>query len=519
MSKRTVILIITDGWGIGHADPTNPIHLAQPKNINHIKSNYLSASLQASGIAVGLPWNEEGNSEVGHLTIGAGKVLYQHFPKITLAIQSGEFYKNNALLAACDHALKNNSALNLIGIISEGNVHASFDHLLALIELANKKKVSKIKLHLFSDGKDSAPRSIIKLFQRLNQTISRLPNVKIASLSGRYFAMDRDRHWDRTQECYNVLVGKKEPASDITDYINYQYQRDLDDQYLSPTAVGPEANPINKNDALIFFNFREDSIRQIVAPFVLPNFKEFPITPLKNLHIVTLTQYSDKFPVSVAFPPEKITAPLGKVVADAKKLQLRIAETEKYAHVTYFFNGLTDTPFPNEYRILIPSRNVIHHEEHPEMMAPEIADRVIQAIEEGEMDLIVANFANADMIAHTGNFEAAVTAISVLDEQIGKIMTVALQRDAIVLITSDHGNIERMINPQTGVVETKHDTSAVNFYLVGKEFTSKKNASAINYIEKNPAGVLSDIAPTILKLMGIKKPVEMTGESLINRLS
>jgi len=438
-------------------------------------------------------------------------------PRITLAIQSGEFFKNKVLLNAFEHAKKYKSAVNLIGIISEGNVHASFEHLLALIDFAKKSKALKIKIHLFSDGKDSQPQSVITLLERLNKHIGSNSNIKIASLSGRYFSMDRDRHWDRTQEAYNALLGKKELTNNITDHIQYQYDRDLNDQYLAPTTIGPEANPIKNNDAIIFFNFREDSIRQITAPFAIKGFKEFPIQPLKNVHLVTMTQYSDQFASKIAFPAEKIDHPLGKVIADNNKIQLRVAETEKYAHVTYFFNGFKDKPLKNEYRILIPSQNVIHHEEHPEMMAAAIADRIIQAIEEGEMDFILANFANADMIAHTGNFDAAVTAIKVVDEQIGKIMKAALAQNAIVVITSDHGNVERMIDPMTGIPETKHDISPVPFYLIGKEFEKKSSTPATAQPES--IGVLSDVAPTILELMNLPKPAEMTGQSLLKELS
>src|SRR3989338_9043316 len=259
---KPVVLAILDGWGIGKKDATNPIHVVNPQNINYIKRNFLSGSLQSSGIAVGLPWNEEGNSEVGHLTIGAGKTLYQHFPRITLAIQDGSFFKNQVLKKACNFAVKNNSAINLIGILSEGNVHGSFEHLLALIDMAKKYQVPKIKLHLFSDGKDSALKSFLSLMSRLKQRIGDDKNIKISSIAGRYFAMDRDQHWDRTQEAYNALLGKKEPTNNINEYINYQYNRDLNDQYLAPISVGPEINPIKSNESIIFFNFREDSIRQ-----------------------------------------------------------------------------------------------------------------------------------------------------------------------------------------------------------------------------------------------------------------
>ena len=518
MSKRTVVLIITDGWGIGRDDPTNPVYIAKPKTINYIKANYLSGSLQASGIAVGLPWNEEGNSEVGHLTIGAGKVLYQHYPRITLAIEDKSFFDNKVLTAAFNHAIKNKSAVNLIGVLSEGNIHASIEHLVALVDAAKKKKVPLIKLHLFADSKDSPPKGFLKLLDNLNQQIGKSPTVKLASLSGRYFSMDRDHHWDRTKEAYDALLGEKELNQDLTAYINHQYERGLKDDFIAPTCLGEELNPIRDKEAIIFFNYREDSIRQIAAPFTLKDFKEFKTIPLKNIYLVTMTNYSEHFKAQVAFPAEKVINPLGKVLADNNKIQLRVAETEKYAHVTYFFNGFKDKLFKNEFRILIPSRNIIHHDEHPEMMASEISNRIIQAIEEKEVDFIVGNFASPDIIAHTGNFDAAIEAIKVVDDQLDKIMKAALAHNAILIITADHGNIERMINPLTGKVETKHDTSPVPFYLIGQEFKRAKTPATVRKIENETIGMLSDIAPTILGLMKIKKPPEMTGQNLFNQL-
>jgi len=519
MAKKTVVLIILDGWGVGRADPTNPIYIAQPANINHLKSRYLIGSLQASGIAVGLPWNEEGNSEVGHLTIGAGKTLYQHYPRITLAIKSGEFFKNQALTNAFNHASKNKSAVNLIGLLSEGNVHASLDHLTALINFPTKATARPpIKLHLFSDGKDSPPRSVNQLLERLNKLITDQPRIKIASLAGRYFAMDRDRHWDRTQEAYGALTGNKEVVIDLENYIKYQYQRELNDEFFPPICLGPGNNAIQNNDAVIFFNFREDSIRQITAPFTQKDFEVFPVAPLKNLFLATMTQYSDQFTAEVAFPPEEIINTLSKVLADNQKFQLRVAETEKYAHVTYFFNGLKDKPLANEFRILVPSKNIIRHDDHPEMMASEIANRIIQAIEEGQMDFILANFANPDIIAHTGNFRAAVAAIKTVDEQIGKIIKAALARRAVLVITADHGNIEQMVDPLTGAVETKHNINPVPIYLVGQGFEKSKDQKTIQLIENEPVGLLQDVAPTILELIGLAKPAEMNGQSLLNRL-
>ena len=516
MPKRTVVLVILDGWGIGRNDPTNPIYIAQPQTINYIKANYQAGALQASGIAVGLPWGEEGNSEVGHLTIGAGKVIYQHYPRITMAIRNGQFFQNKVLLGAIEHAVKNRSALHLIGILSEGNVHASLEHLNALIEFAKKLGVAQINLHLFSDGKDSPPQSFLKLLEKVS------PAGKLASVSGRHYALDRDQHWERTQQTYEVLTGNGPVINDLRSYVDKNYQRGLVDEFFEPVRL-ESGQSIKNNDALVFFNFREDSMRQIAAPFCLPNFSNFPSagwrTNFKNLYIAAMTQYSDKFTnVQVAFPPEKIERPLGVVLAENDNLQLRLAETEKYAHVTYFFNGLKDIPLKNEFRLLVPSRNVFRHNEHPEMMVGEISNRLVQAVQEGEMDFILANFANPDVIAHTGDFQAAVKAIKFVDQELAKILKVILAGDAVLIITADHGNVEQMINPLTGIPETQHDPNPVPIYLVGNGFASQKDSAGINRSETEIVGILADVAPTVLSLLGLAKPAEMSGENLVGRL-
>lgn len=510
---KPVVLIILDGWGIGRKDTTNPIQIANLKNIEFIKRNFLYGSLQASGIAVGLPWNEEGNSEVGHVTIGAGKIIYQHYPRISTAIRNGEFVKNEVLLKAMAHARNNNSALNLVGLLTEGNIHASLEHLLALIDLAKKNNTPKINLHLFSDGKDSAPQSLPNLINKLNHPI--------ATISGRYYALNRDRHWDRTEKVYNCLVGQRSAAPDVIEYAKKYYDRGLNDEFIEPAIIGadPNQNVIHDNDAIIFFNFREDSIRQLAESFINPHFDKFPMKKFNNLAITTMTHYSESFGAPVAFPPETISRPLGKILSENGKAQLRIAETEKYAHITYFFNGLQDQPMENEFRVLVPSRNVPHHDEYPEMMAQEITSRAIQAIEGGGFDFILANYANPDVIAHTGNFDAAVKAIEIIDAQIEKLTEAILRQNGAMIITADHGNIERMINPLTWMPETMHDTSPVPIYLVGQHFrTQPKNDAAIDYLEKNTAGILSDIAPTVLELLDVPKSSEMTGRSLIKLL-
>jgi len=511
MSKRTIILTILDGWGIGKADESNPIHVVNPQNINYLKANFPAGILQASGISVGLPWAEEGNSEVGHLNLGAGRIIYQYYPRITLAIHDASFFKNPALKNAFEHAKKYNSAVNLIGLLSEGNVHASFEHLVALVEFAKKENISKLNLHLFTDGRDSSPNSALELLARLPK------EGKLASLSGRFYGMDREGHWERTQKAYSVLVGEGPITDNIENHIKKTYERKFSDEFVEPIRISAEGS-IKDNDALIFFNFREDRIRQIASAFINPQFKNFPTKSLNNLYIATMTQYDDEFKVPVAFPPEKIETCLGKVLSDKGKTQLRIAETQKYPHITYFFNGMREEPFKNEYRILIPSRSIIRQDEHPEMMANEVTTRAVESISEGVFDFILINYANSDIIAHTGNYEACLRVVRIIDEQIDKLIKATLECNAILIITSDHGNIEKLFNPLTGLPETQHDPSPVPVYLVAKEFMRSRTEAEIRRSEKENTGILADVAPTILELMAISKPKEMTGQSLLRFL-
>ncbi len=516
--KNTLILLIIDGFGLGRKDFTNPVEKVNPKNINFIKSHFLSGSLQASGIAVGLPFGEEGNSEVGHLTLGCGRIPAQHFPKINLAIKNGDFFKNKQLLEAMNHVRKNKSVLNLAGLLTEGNVHASLEHIEAILKMAKNENVPKLNFHLFTDGKDSAPKSALRLIEKIEGLIKKYELGKIASISGRYYALDRDEHYERTEKAYLAMTGQIKPEQNFKEKIKKHYERELPDEHIDPMVVGPGADFVKSNDALIFFDFREDSIRQLASSFILKNFERFQTVALNNLYITTMTSYSEKFPVEPIFPNEVIENTLGKVLSDAGKIQLRIAETEKYAHVTYFFDGYRDKPFEGEYKVLIPSKKVLKVDSAPEMMASEISNRIMESISEGGFDFILANFANTDIMAHTGNFEAGVRAVEVVDEEIGKIMNMALQKNATLIITSDHGHVEEMLNPYTGERETKHVPSLVPIYLVGEKFRRIKEKAEINEIEDQAMGFLSDVAPTILDLMGIPKPKEMTGVSILKIL-
>ncbi len=502
-----------DGWGIGPDDASNPIYGAGLQIIPSIEANFPAGALQASGTSIGLPWNEEGNSEVGHLTIGAGRILFQHFQRIEGAIRDGSFFTLPRLKAAFDHAKQSGGAVHLVGLLTGATVHASMDHIVALLEMAKREGTQAVYLHLFTDGRDSDPHSAAMLTARIEKLLDEKGVGTIADLVGRYYAMDRDRNWDRTARAYRLLVAGEGNHRSLAEALRATYDRGYNDEYVEPTIPG-EPHPIQANDAVVFFNFREDRMRQISSAFLDPAFKSFPLSPIPNLFLATFTEYNRELPGFEIFSRETIPNPLGQVLADKGRVQLRVAETEKYAHVTYFFNGLREEPFPNEYRILVPSRVEASHADHPEMMATPITDRALASLQEGGVDFILLNYANADMIAHTGNFEATVRAVQTVDRELGRLMRVVLDGGHVLLVTSDHGNAECLIDRQTGEPQTKHDPSPVPFYLIGKEFARPvPRARRLETI-----GLLADVAPTILELLGLPKPPEMTGESLLPQL-
>jgi 2,3-bisphosphoglycerate-independent phosphoglycerate mutase len=503
VSKKTifkkVVLVILDGWGIGPKDRSNPIWTEKPETISYIKQNFPLVSLQASGIAVGLPWQEEGNSEIGHLTIGSGRVIYQPFPRITMAIKDETFFKNNVLLEAVNYAKSQNVGLHFVGLLGEANVHSSFDHLQALIKLAEKNSFPEFRLHLITDGRDSGPQSALKLLERI-------PLQNISSLSGRFYSMDRDNYLDRTAAGFKAMIGEAGTETDPIVFLNKMYGEGITDEYVRPTVIGTPDKSIKNGDVVIFFNFREERMKQLVKMMT---------ESLPQSRFASFVEYDASFKIPVAFPPEHIDNPLGKILSDNKLIQLRLAESEKEAHVTFFFNGQRPDPFLNEYRVIIPSRKTANHALFPEMMAEEITARATTAIEEGIYNFILINYANPDMVAHTGDFNACLKAVATIDNQLRALIAVSLKTDTPLLITSDHGNIERVLNPYTGEVETKHDPSPVPFYLVNNAFLRPKTSEEADEREKEIAGSLADIAPTILELLGIPKPVEMTGESLL----
>ena len=510
MAKRTFILIILDGWGIGRNDESNPIYVAKPASFAWLHDNYPVTSIQASGIAVGLPWGEVGNSEVGHLTLGAGKVLYQYYPKIMLAIRDGSFFENKVLKDACAHARETGGAVNFAGLLTKANVHASLDHLKALIKMAEQEKAPKINLHLFADAKDSPPHTVEKFLEEV-------PKQYLATLMGRYYGMDRQGDWRLTETAYQTMTGQSgRIVTDPIPAIEENYKQGVTEEYLPPMRFA-EDKKIQDGDALFFFNYREDSIRQLASSFIVKPFDKFATLDFKNLYIATMSHYDDSFNVPVAFPADSVDNPFGKVIADQGLIQLRLAETYKYAHVTYFFNGLREAPFENEYRTLIPSNESLHPEEHPEMMAKPITDRLVEAMENHAFDFILVNYANPDTIAHTADYNAGLEAVRVIDREIGRVLKMGESSDALVAITGDHGNMEEMINPMTGLPESQHDPSPVPFYLMGAEFKGRRFINQ-DSLSMETLGSLADVAPTLLEIMKIPKPPEMTGRSLLDEL-
>lgn len=526
MNKRQkILLIILDGWGVGIPDVSNPVRTVSTPAIDYIKTNFPLTALQASGIAVGLPWNERGNSEVGHLTIGAGKVLYQYYPRISIAIKNGEFFKNPALTGAFVHASQNNSCAHFLGLLSESNIHSSIDHILALLELAANYKNSRVFLHFFTDGRDSLPRSAEKLLAKIESKITTLGiNARVASLTGRFYALDKDEHWDRTAKTFRMLVsGAGETAASTKEALEKTYEKNLTEEFVPPITISSgvsSSTRILENDALIFFDFREDGARQLASSFVEKDFASFPRALPSNLYIATMTQYKKDFGNPVAFPPEYVTMPLSKVISKNGMKQIKITESERYAHVTYFFNGLWEKPFPDEFRAIIPSDASYDPMKNPAYKSKEITSYILQAMEENIYDLIVANYAAPDLAGHSGNFEAAKMTAQAVDKEIGNIIKLFLAKQSpmTIIMTADHGNIEKMRNPITARTETIHDLSPVPFYCVSQKFKRQRSLEDVETFERQVTGTLADVAPTILELMRIPKPKEMTGNSILTQL-
>ena len=522
---KPVVLAILDGFGIARATRGNAIRAARAPHLTTIEQYFPFTALQASGVAVGLPWGEVGNSEVGHMTIGAGRVLYQHLVRILNALEDGSFHKNSAFLKVIAHAKAKGSAIHLLGLVSTGSVHSSLEHLYALLDLVAEPDSPKAYLHVITDGRDAPLEEAGALVAELQAKIAaRYPTAAIASLIGRFYAMDRDQQWDRVQKTYELLTSARGiPFTDPADYLRQSYRRGTSDEFIEPACLGRDGAPVGRikaGDGLIMFNFREDSMREMASAFAERDFTAFSRESVPNLAIATMTEYKAGLPgVLVAFPPLAVDWPLARVLAEAGKTQLHVAESEKYAHVTYFFNGGRDAPFPNEERIAIPSLGMPHFDDHPEMKAPEITETVTENLD--RYDFIIANYANADMVGHTGKFQAAVNAIEALDVAIGRLSEEILKRSGVLLVTADHGNAEQKIHPQSGEPVTEHTGNPVPFYLIGASYR-RRNTRSVEEIEaekRSVRGILTDVAPTILELMHLKKPEPMTGKSLLSILT
>src|SRR3989344_3242936 len=476
MKYKPVVLIIMDGWGVAPSGDGNAITKAQTPNFTKLLKNYPTMTIHASGNEVGLMFGEMGNSEVGHLNIGSGRVYYQSCPRINQDIASGAFFTNPAFLSAIEKVKKNKSKLHLVGLVSSGNVHASNAHLYALLELCKKEKLTKnVFVHAILDGRDALYNSGKEFILELQQKISELKVGQIASLSGRYFAMDRDNRWDRCEKAYRAMAeGKADRyAEDAIKAIDDAYaQKNYDEEFI-PTVLTSKNKPvatIENGDAVIFFNFRPDRARELTEAFVVPSFSKFSKEYQKDLFFVTMTEYAKDLPTVVAFPPVIVHNSLAEVISKAGFKQLHVAETEKYAHVTFFLNGTVEEAFPGEDRLLIPSPKVSSYDQKPEMSALEITKEVNKAIDGGKYDFIVLNFANPDMVAHTGDLQAGIKACEITDKCLGEIVDHALAQNGAVVITADHGNAEEMSNLQTGGIDKEHSTNPVPLIVIGKDF-------------------------------------------------
>ena len=502
------LLCIMDGWGNADGnDATNAVKLANPVNFNQLKETEKYTAIHADGQYVGLPEGQMGNSEVGHLNLGAGRIVYQDLSKINRAIKDGSFFKNERFLMAINHAKQNDSALHIFGLVSTGGVHSSLEHLLALIKMASDEGLKKVSVHAFLDGRDTPPQSACTYLERVEEELEKYNLPKIATIIGRYYIMDRDNRWERVEKGYNaLLLGEGEHSSSACEGVKESYARGDNDEFVLPTVIGGEESRIHDNDAIIFFNYRPDRAREISKALNFSDFDGFERKKvLKNLCYVTMTKYNEDFTFPVAFPKEKLVNILGDVLEENGIKQFRTAETEKYAHVTFFFNGGIDEPQPHETRVLVPSPKVATYDMQPEMSAPEVCENVLKAVNNDEYGFILVNFANPDMVGHTGVIEAATKACHVVDECVGKIAKACKDNNVVMLLTADHGNSEVMVNPETGKPQTAHTTNKVPFVLIN----AKDDTKLVD------DGALCDIAPTVLQLMGISQPVEMDGKSLV----
>ncbi len=510
MKDKLVTLVVLDGYGLNEVNDGNAIKAANTPNIDKLLKENPNTVVHCSGMDVGLPEGQMGNSEVGHTNIGAGRIVYQELTRITKEIQEEDFFHNDKLLNAIDNCKKHGSKLHLFGLLSDGGVHSHNSHLYALLEMAKREGLEDVYVHCFLDGRDTPPKSGKNYVQQLVEKMRTIGVGKIASVMGRYYAMDRDNRWDRVQKAYDAMaLGFGETSESAVSAVEKSYNDDATDEFVIPTVITEEGEPvatINENDSIIFYNFRPDRAREITRPFVDEQFDGFERTKeYFPVQFICMTQYDAEMPnVTVAYKPQTLTNTFGEYISSKGYRQLRIAETEKYAHVTFFFNGGVESVYEGEDRALIPSPKVATYDLKPEMSAYEVTEEALKRIHSKEYDTIILNFANCDMVGHTGIFEAAVKAVETVDECLGKVVDAVLEQDGILLITADHGNSEQMVDYNTGSPFTAHTTNVVPLILVGMDAKLSK-------------GRLADLAPTMLDIMGLEKPAEMTGESLISK--
>jgi 2,3-bisphosphoglycerate-independent phosphoglycerate mutase len=521
---RPAVLLVLDGFGVAPDGEGNAITKAKKPVFDMLASRYPVMTLKASSEEVGLSWGEMGNSEVGHLAIGAGRVYYQTLPRINKAVVDGSFASNPALQKAIETVQKSGGTLHLLGLLSSGKVHSFDDHAFALLKMCKEKKIADVAVHAILDGRDTLYNSGIDFVHTLSAKMKEIGVGRLASLSGRYYAMDRDNRWERVEKAYNAIaLGVADAmAEDPFAAIEESYSREEYDEEFVPTVITKGGKPVatvKPGDAVIFFNFRPDRARELTRAFVLPTFEKFSRPFIENLTFVTMTEYEAGLPVEVAFPPIKIENTLAEVISKAGMVQLHVAETEKYAHVTFFMNGTREEPFPSEDRALIPSPHVASYDTVPEMSAYQVADKIVSEIERGNYDVIIANFANPDMVGHTGNLEATIKAVEAVDECVGKIVDAVLKHDGLLCITADHGNAEEVLNLQTHAMDKEHSTNPVPFYIVAKQFEGKPSIAGDvpngDLSLMPPVGMLADVAPTFLAILGIPQPPDMTGTPLL----
>ncbi len=505
--KKPTALVILDGFGLNDRKEANAVRAARTPTIDWLNSHAPQSTLSASGGSVGLMDGQMGDSNVGHLNIGAGRIVYQDVVRISKSIADGDFFENEVLLAALEHPRKTGGALHLMGLVSPGGVHSHSEHLYALLRMAKTRGLSRVYIHAFLDGRDVPPSSAREYLADLEGQIEKIGMGRIATISGRYYAMDRDRRWDRVERAFRALQGVGRIAPDSAAAIAWAYAKGETDEFVIPTVLvqGDEpVGPVRDGDSILFFNFRADRAREITWAFVNEDFRGFERGARPEVFYTTMTQYDAQLDVPFAFPPQNLRNTLGEYLAALGKTQLRIAETEKYAHVTFFFNGGVEEPNPGEDRILVPSPQVATYDLQPQMSAPEVTAEVVKQIQQGKHDLIVLNYANCDMVGHTGVFDAAVLAVETVDSGLRQVLEALKERGGSALITADHGNAEQMVDYETGEAHTAHTTNKVPLWLF----------NAPGGYRLRP-GILADLAPSLLDLMNIPQPEEMTGKTLI----